>query len=83
LAALLLNSERRWPWRLLAIGYLPLGMVAVLLTASRGGFLGAMVALAGCGILLMRGHAKTWLPGPFALPAVAALVWFSVSREAV
>ena len=54
LAALLLNSERRWPWRLLAAGYLPLGLVAVLLTASRGGFLAAIVALAGSGVLLAR-----------------------------
>jgi len=81
LAALLLNSEPKWPGRLLALGYLPLGLVAVLLTASRGGFLGALVALAGCGILLVRGHAKTVVAGAFALPAVAALVWFSISRE--
>src|ERR1035437_9376802 len=51
LAALLVNSERRWPWRLLAAGYLPLGLVAVLLTASRGGFLAAVVALTGSGVL--------------------------------
>ncbi len=69
LAALLLNSEPRWPARLLALGYLPLGLVAVLLTASRGGFLAALVALAGCGILLLRSHAKAVLAGVFALPA--------------
>ena len=45
LAALLVNSERRWMCRLLAAGYLPLGLVAVLLTASRGGFVAAVVAL--------------------------------------
>ncbi|MGA2850552.1 MAG: O-antigen ligase family protein [Terracidiphilus sp.] len=81
LAALLLSSERRWPWRLLAIGYLPLGMIAVLLTASRGGFLGAMAALAGCGILLMRHHAKVVLAGAVGLPAIGAILWFSVSRQ--
>ena len=58
LAALLFDSERRWPTRLLALGYLPLGLVAVLLTASRGGFLAAVVALVGCGILLSRTHLK-------------------------
>jgi O-antigen ligase len=81
LAALLLNSEQKWPGRLLALGYLPLGLVAVLLTASRGGFIAALVALTGCGILLVRGHTKTVVAGAFALPAIAALVWFGVSRE--
>ena len=35
LAALLVNCERRWPPRLLALGFFPLGIFAVLLTASR------------------------------------------------
>jgi hypothetical protein len=46
------------------------------LTASRGGFLAALVALAGCGILLFRGHAKAVLAGAFALPVLAASLWF-------
>ena len=78
LAALLLNSESRWPGRLLALGYLPLGLVAVVLTASRGGFLAAVVALAGCGILLSRSHPRTVLAGIFALPALAAVLWFKI-----
>jgi O-antigen ligase len=81
LAALLVNSERRWPARLLALGYLPLGLVAVLLTASRGGFLAAVVALAGCAILLVRHHARGVLVGAMALPAIAAGLWFTVPRE--
>jgi O-antigen ligase len=81
LAALLLTSESRWPARLLALGYLPLGLVAVLLTASRGGFLAAVVALAGCGILLARGHARVALAGILALPAIAVALWFTVPRE--
>jgi O-antigen ligase len=84
LAALLLNSlpsERRWPSRLLALGYLPLGLVAVVLTASRGGFMAAVVALAGCGILLARNHARGVLAGTLALPAIAAALWFSVPHE--
>jgi O-antigen ligase len=80
LAALLLSSERRWPWRLLAAGYLPLGIIALLLTASRGGFLAAIVALAGCGFLLSRSHAKAVIAGIIGLPAIAAILWFSVFR---
>jgi O-antigen ligase len=78
LAALLVNSERRWPWRLLAAGYLPLGLVAVLLTASRGGFLEVVVALAGSGVLLAYGHPKRVLAGALALPPTAALLWWMI-----
>jgi O-antigen ligase len=76
LAALLFDSERRWTARLLALGYLPLGLIAVLLTASRGGFLAAVLALAGCGVLLARTHLKGVLAGILALPALAAAIWF-------
>ncbi|MGA3161287.1 MAG: O-antigen ligase family protein [Terracidiphilus sp.] len=78
LAALLVNSERRWPWRLLAAGYLPLGLVAVLLTASRGGFLAAVVALSGCAVLLAYGHPKRALAGALALLPIAALLWWMI-----
>jgi len=81
LAALLLNSERHWGWRLLAAGYLPLGLLGVLLTASRGGFLAAVVALVGSGFLLAYGHPKRVLAGALALPALAAALWFIVPRE--
>jgi O-antigen ligase len=81
LAALLFNSEPRWPNRVLALGYLPLGLVAVLLTASRGGVLAAVVALGGCAILLARNHAKGVLAGAFALPAIAAALWFFIPHE--
>lgn len=81
LAALLLNSESRWPARLLALGYLPIGLVAVVLTASRGGFLAAAVALAGSSILLSRSHPRTVLAGVFALPALAVGLWFNVPHE--
>lgn len=53
LAALLFAVEGRWWIRVLAIGYVPLGLTAVLLTASRGGFLGAMLALLGSAVLLL------------------------------
>jgi O-antigen ligase len=81
LAALLLTGERRWPARLLALGYLPLGLFAVLLTASRGGFLAALVALAGCAMLLVRGRGKAAAAAVFALPAVAAVLWFTIPYE--
>lgn len=80
LAALLVNSEQRWWWRLLAAGYLPLGLLGVLLTASRGGFLAAVVALLGSGFLLAYGHPKRMLAGALALPALAAVLWFIVPR---
>ena len=81
LAALLVNSKRRWLWRLLAAGYLPLGLLDVLLTASRGGFLAAVVALVGSGLLLAYGHPKRVLAGALALPALAAALWFIVPHE--
>jgi len=81
LAALLLNSEPRWPGRLLALGYLPLGLVAVLLTASRGGGMAAVVALTGCGLLLVRGHVRGVVAGILALPIIAGAFWFSVPHE--
>ncbi|MGD0902777.1 MAG: O-antigen ligase family protein [Terracidiphilus sp.] len=80
LAALLLNREPRWPGRLLALGYLPLGLVAVFLTASRGGFIAALVALLGCAILLGRDHPKGVLAGAFGLPAIAGALWFWVPQ---
>ena len=81
MAALLVNSERRWPGRLLAMGYLPLGLVAVVLTASRGGFVAAGLALAGSGLLLMRSHPRQALAGVAALPVLAGGLWFAVPHE--
>jgi O-antigen ligase len=80
LAALLVNSEQRRMWRLLAVGYLPLGLLAVLLTASRGGFLAGVVALAGSAVLLGYGHPKRLLAGVLALPPIAVALWFVVPR---
>jgi hypothetical protein len=84
LAALLMSSlpgKQRWPGRLLALGYLPLGLVAVLLTASRGGFLAAVIALGGCGLLLVKSHPKGALAGTLAMPLVAAGLWFAIPHE--
>jgi O-antigen ligase len=81
LAALLLGSERRWLPRLLAAGYLPIGLVAVLLTASRGGFLAALVALAGTIVILFRGRARAAVAAALVLPAVAAAMGLAVPAE--
>lgn len=81
IAALLLQSERGWPARLLAGGYLPLGLIAVLLTASRGGFLAAVVALAGCAALLLRSRGRTGIMAVLSAPALAAAVWYLVPGE--
>lgn len=78
LAALLITSERRWPWRLLALGYLPLGLVAVVLTASRGGFMAAVIAFIGCGLILARSHGRIVLVGVAALPVFAAGLWLTL-----
>ncbi len=83
LAALLVHCERRWPLRLMAIGFLPLGIVAVLLTASRSGFLAALVALAGCFLLLAHGHARRVAAVLFALPPFLAALWFIVPRGTI
>jgi O-antigen ligase len=84
LAALLFGSlpaVHRGPGRLLALGYMPLGLVAVLLTASRGGFLAAVIALGGCGLLLLKSHPKGALAGAMAMPVAAAGLWFAVPHE--
>jgi O-antigen ligase len=78
IAALLLGGRERWPGKLLAAGYLPLGFVCVLLTASRGGFLAAVVALAGCAVLVIRRYPKSILGGALALPAVAGAIWLTL-----
>ena len=84
LAALLLGSlpdKQRWAARLLAAGYLPLGLVAVLLTASRGGFLAAMIALGGCALLLAKSHPKFLAAGVLAMPVLAAGLWAVIPAE--
>jgi O-antigen ligase len=78
MAALLLNDERRWLGRLLSLGFLPLGVVAVLLTASRGGFLAAVVALSGCCIVLARRFAREVFAAILVVPVIAAAFWIAV-----
>ncbi len=78
LAALLVNCERRGPPRLLALGFFPLGLVAVLLTASREGFLAAVIGIVGSVILLTQGRSRRVVAAGFALPPFLAALWFVV-----
>jgi O-antigen ligase len=81
IAALLLDGKESWVGRVLAAGYLPLGFVCVLLTGSRGGFLAAVFALAGCAVLLMRHFRKSLLGAVVVVPVAAALIWFMAPHE--
>lgn len=81
LAALLAGSGDGWFDRIFGYGYLPVGLVAVVLTASRGGFLAAGAALTGCLILLGRGRSRAVLTALLALPALAAFMWFLIPFE--
>jgi len=82
MTALLLDGESTWPGNLFAFGYLPVGLLGVLLTASRTGFLAALVALAGCAVLMARSHhVRGLLAGALALPAIAVTIWLLVPHE--
>jgi len=83
IAALLLDGKERWPGRLLTAGYLPLGFVCVLLTASRGGLVAAMVSLAGCAVILYRRHPKRVFQGVLSIPVVAAVIWGFLPRGTI
>jgi O-antigen ligase len=78
LAALLVHCERRWPPRLLALGFFPLGIFAVLLTASREGFLAAVIGLVGSVLLLTQGRARRAIAAAFAVPPFLAALWLIV-----
>lgn len=80
LVALLFRCERRWLVRLLALGYLPLGLLAVLLTGSRSGFAAALVGLCGCAAVLGKKRAKAFVAGVLALPAVIGGLWLLIPR---
>jgi O-antigen ligase len=75
MAALLLDAERRWWARLLALGYLPLGFLSVLLTGSREGLLAGLLALAGGAVLLFWRRPERLVPALFVVPLLLALIW--------
>jgi O-antigen ligase len=78
LAALLVNCEQRWLLRSMALGFFPLGLIAVLLTASREGFLAAVIAIVGSAILLTVGRARRVVAAVFLLPPFLAGLWLLV-----
>jgi O-antigen ligase len=78
LAALLFETDRRPLVRWLALAFLPVGLFAVLLTASREGFVAALIALAGSALILTRHHTRRVLAAAFALPLLIALLWLVV-----
>jgi O-antigen ligase len=78
MAALLLTCERRRALRFIAAGYLPLGVLAVLVTASREGFVAALIALCGCGLLLVRRYQRAVVVALALMPVIALAVWFVV-----
>ena len=80
IAALLLHAERRWWARLLALGYLPLGFLSVVLTASREGLLAGVAALIGGGILLLRRRPERLVPALLLAPVLAAFFWILVPQ---
>jgi len=71
MAALLFACERGRIARILAGGYLPLGVIAVLATASREGFVAALIGLSGCGLLLYRRHQRLVVGALILLPVLA------------
>ena len=81
IAAILLDGRERWFGRLLAAGYFPLGIACVLLTASRGGFLAAVVAVAGCAILVWRRYPRGAFGVTLALPAIIGATWLLTPRQ--
>jgi O-antigen ligase len=80
LAGLLSRCEKRSFPRWAAFGFLPTGLLAVLLTGSRSGLVAATIALAGSAIILGSGRAKAMTSAVLALPAVAAGLWFLIPR---
>jgi O-antigen ligase len=78
LGMLLFTTEKRWRWKALGLAYLPLGLLAVLLTASRGGFVGAMVALLGASMLLVMWRPKGASIVIVGLSLTAVMLWLFV-----
>jgi O-antigen ligase len=73
LGALLVSAGSRWRDKFLAIGYVPLGLLSVLLTASRTGLIASLIALGGCGFMLARSRRSRAI---VALAAPVVLVTF-------
>ena len=77
-AALLIDWEPRWAGKLFALAYLPAAATAVLLSGSRGGVVEGFAALVGCAWVLSYHHKRVAMAGLYALPVVAAVLWFVI-----
>lgn len=78
MAALLGITEQHWAGKLVAYSYLPVAFLTGLLTASRGGFLAAGVAIAGSLLILLQGSGRVRWATLFAILAFPAGVWLLV-----
>jgi len=78
IATLLFATEKNWMIRLLAIGYVPVGLLAVLLTASRGGFSAALAALFGGAVLLVMARPRAASVIFVALAVMVGALWLFV-----
>jgi O-antigen ligase len=78
LGALLVNERSRWGDKLLVLGYMPIGLLGALLTASRGGMIATIIALTGCGLMLARHRLRAVLA--LAIPAVLLGFWMAAPR---
>jgi len=83
LAALAFAACKHWSVRLLAIGYMPVGLMAVLLTASRGGSSAALVAMMGSAILLVVWRPKAASLVFVGLAVTAGALWLFVPAESL
>lgn len=81
LAAWLLNEAKANGQRLLLIALLPFITIAVLLTASRGGFLACAFSLISCGLVLWRQHLRIVLAGLLTAPAAVLAVWLAAPHD--
>ena len=81
LAALLITQTTRLSLRLLALAYIPLGILAVILTASRGGFLGILVALGFVALVLLRWRPAAALPSVILSLFLGTVAWAIIPAE--
>ncbi len=81
LAALLFAQTTRLWLRLAVLGYIPLGTLAVLLTASRGGFLGILVALGFAVIVLLLWRPQSAIPTIILAAFSGTVAWVVVPAE--
>lgn len=83
IAAYLLIAEDRWHWRLHALGYFPLALAAVILTASRAGVLVAVIALMGSCLLLVMRYPRGFFASFLALGALSIGFLFTVPEGTI